>query len=147
MVNFKLVVGSRDGKSTTYEVKDDQAKPLIGLKIGDVFDATVIGLPGKIRITGGSDKAGVPMRPDVHGAVKKYVLLTKGIGLRKARKGERVRKLVRGNVISEDIYQINAVLVEEVKSDRDEREREGGGQVQGEATKEQEQEQSAQQTN
>ncbi|GBC72655.1 hypothetical protein HRbin04_00045 [archaeon HR04] len=87
------------------------------------------------------------MRPDVHGAVKKYVLLTKGIGLRKARKGERVRKLVRGNVISEDIYQINAVLVEEVKSDRDEREREGGGQVQGEATKEQEQEQSAQQTN
>lgn len=147
MVNFKLVVGSRDGKSTTYEVKDDQAKPLIGLKIGDVFDATVIGLPGKIKITGGSDKAGVPMRPDVHGAVKKYVLLTKGIGLRKARKGERVRKLVRGNVISEDIYQINAVLVEEVKSDRDEREREGGGQVQGEATKEQEQEQSAQQTN
>lgn len=145
MVNFKLVVGSKDGKSTTYEIKDDQAKPLLGLRIGDVFDATVIGLPGKIRITGGSDKAGVPMRPDVHGAVKKYVLLTKGIGLRKARKGERVRKLVRGNVISEDIYQINAVLVEEVKSDK----REGGGegQVQGQATKEQEQEQNAQQTN
>ncbi|MEM0495985.1 MAG: S6e family ribosomal protein, partial [Candidatus Nitrosocaldus sp.] len=72
MVNFKLVVGSKNGKSTTYEVKDDQAKPLIGLKIGDIFDATIIGLPGKIRITGGSDKAGVPMRPDVHGAVKKY---------------------------------------------------------------------------
>ncbi|MEO9365583.1 MULTISPECIES: S6e family ribosomal protein [Candidatus Nitrosocaldus] len=145
MVNFKLVVGNKDGKSTTYEIKDDQAKPLLGLRIGDVFDATVIGLPGKIRITGGSDKAGVPMRPDVHGAVKKYVLLTKGIGLRKARKGERVRKLVRGNVISEDIYQINAVLVEEVKSDK----REGGGegQVQGQATKEQEQEQNAQQTN
>jgi small subunit ribosomal protein S6e len=145
LVNFKLVVGNKDGKSTTYEIKDDQAKPLLGLRIGDVFDATVIGLPGKIRITGGSDKAGVPMRPDVHGAVKKYVLLTKGIGLRKARKGERVRKLVRGNVISEDIYQINAVLVEEVKSDK----REGGGegQVQGQATKEQEQEQNAQQTN
>ncbi|MEM0029298.1 MAG: S6e family ribosomal protein [Candidatus Nitrosocaldus sp.] len=119
MVNFKVVVGSRDGKSTTYEVKDDQAKPLLGLRIGDVFDATVISLPGKIRITGGSDKAGVPMRPDVHGAVKKYVLLTKGIGLRKAGKGERVRKLVRGNVISEEIYQINAVLVGEVKNSKD----------------------------
>ncbi|MCS6767941.1 MAG: 30S ribosomal protein S6e [Candidatus Nitrosocaldus sp.] len=112
MVNFKLVVGSKDGKSTSYEVKDEQAKPLIGLRIGDVFDATVIGLPGRIRITGGSDKAGVPMRPDVHGAVKKYVLLTKGIGLRRARKGERIRKLVRGNMISDEIYQINAVLVE-----------------------------------
>ncbi|MEM0441673.1 MAG: 30S ribosomal protein S6e [Candidatus Nitrosocaldus sp.] len=143
MVNFKLVVGSKNGKSTTYEVKDDQAKPLIGLKIGDIFDATIIGLPGKIRITGGSDKAGVPMRPDVHGAVKKYVLLTKGIGLRKARKGERVRKLVRGNVISEDIYQINAVLVDEAKSDSDEKER-GEEQVQAhtqaQATKEQGQE-------
>ncbi|MDW8275652.1 MAG: S6e family ribosomal protein [Candidatus Nitrosocaldus sp.] len=112
LVNFKLVVGSKDGKSTSYEVKDEQAKPLIGLRIGDVFDATVIGLPGRIRITGGSDKAGVPMRPDVHGAVKKYVLLTKGIGLRRARKGERIRKLVRGNMISDEIYQINAVLVE-----------------------------------
>ncbi len=118
MVNFKLVISSKDGKSTSYEIKDDQAKPLLGLRIGDTFDATVIGLPGRIRITGGSDKAGVPMRPDVHGAVKKYVLLTKGIGLRKAGKGERRRKLVRGNVISEDIYQINAVLlVEEAKRD------------------------------
>ncbi|MEM0480246.1 MAG: 30S ribosomal protein S6e [Candidatus Nitrosocaldus sp.] len=145
MVNFKLVVGSKNGKSTTYEVKDDQAKPLIGLKIGDIFDATIIGLPGKIRITGGSDKAGVPMRPDVHGAVKKYVLLTKGIGLRKARKGERVRKLVRGNVISEDIYQINAVLVDEAKSDSDEKERgeeqvQAHTQTQAQATKEQGQE-------
>ncbi|MEM4705236.1 MAG: S6e family ribosomal protein, partial [Candidatus Nitrosocaldus sp.] len=74
---------------------------------------------------------------------KKYVLLTKGIGLRKARKGERVRKLVRGNVISEDIYQINAVLVDEAKSDSDEKER-GEEQVQAhtqaQATKEQGQE-------
>lgn len=147
MVNFKVVVGSRDGKSTTYEVKDDQAKPLLGLRIGDVFDATVISLPGKIRITGGSDKAGVPMRPDVHGAVKKYVLLTKGIGLRKVGKGGRIRKLVRGNVISEDIYQINAVLVEEVKSERDEKEGGGEGQVQGQATKGQEQNNNNQQTN
>jgi small subunit ribosomal protein S6e len=109
----------------SYEVKDDKAKPLLGLRIGDVFDATLIGLPGKIKITGGSDRSGIPMRPDVHGAVKKYVLLTKGTGLRNVRKGERKRKLVRGNVISEDIYQINAVLIDalnEVKEEESKKE-------------------------
>ncbi len=128
MVTFKLVVGDKKGKVVSYEVKDDKAKPLLGLRIGDVFDATLIGLPGKIKITGGSDRSGVPMRPDVHGAVKKYVLLTKGTGLRNVRKGERKRKLVRGNVISEDIYQINAVLIDalnEVKGEESKKEEEG----------------------
>ncbi len=127
MVTFKLVVGDKRGKVVSYEVKDDKAKPLLGLRIGDVFDATLIGLPGKIKITGGSDRSGVPMRPDVHGAVKKYVLLTKGTGLRSVRKGERKRKLVRGNVISEDIYQINAVLIDalnEVKGEEGKKEEE-----------------------
>ncbi len=125
MVTFKLVVGDKKGKVVSYEVKDDKAKPLLGLRIGDVFDATLIGLPGKIKITGGSDRSGIPMRPDVHGAVKKYVLLTKGTGLRNVRKGERKRKLVRGNVISEDIYQINAVLIDalnEVKEEESKKE-------------------------
>jgi small subunit ribosomal protein S6e len=120
LVTFKLVVGDKKGKVVSYEVKDDKAKPLLGLRIGDVFDATLIGLPGKIKITGGSDRSGVPMRPDVHGAVKKYVLLTKGTGLRNVRKGERKRKLVRGNVISEDIYQINAVLIDALNEVRGE---------------------------
>jgi small subunit ribosomal protein S6e len=125
LVTFKLVVGDKKGKVVSYEVKDDKAKPLLGLRIGDVFDATLIGLPGKIKITGGSDRSGIPMRPDVHGAVKKYVLLTKGTGLRNVRKGERKRKLVRGNVISEDIYQINAVLIDalnEVKEEESKKE-------------------------
>jgi small subunit ribosomal protein S6e len=127
LVTFKLVVGDKKGKVVSYEVKDDKAKPLLGLRIGDVFDATLIGLPGKIKITGGSDRSGIPMRPDVHGAVKKYVLLTKGTGLRNVRKGERKRKLVRGNVISEDIYQINAVLIDalnEVKGEESKKEEE-----------------------
>ncbi len=120
MVTFKLNVGDKNGKTVSYEVKDDKAKPLLGLRVGDVFDATLIGLAGKIKITGGSDKSGVPMRADVHGAVKRYVLLTKGTGLRDARKGERRRKLVRGNVISEEIYQINALLVDALNESKKE---------------------------
>lgn len=111
MAAFKLVVADpKNGKSTVHELKDRQAQPLLGLKIGDVIDATVLGIQGKIRITGGSDKSGIPMRYDVHGGVKKYVLLSKGTGLQAIEIGQRRRKLVRGNVITDDIYQVNAVL-------------------------------------
>ena len=109
LATIKLVV-ARSGKSTVHELKDMQAQPLVGLKIGDVFDATIVGIEGKIRITGGSDKSGVPMRYDLHGGVKKYVLLPRGIGLRNIEAGQRRRKLIRGNVITDDIYQVNAVM-------------------------------------
>ncbi|MEM1994854.1 MAG: 30S ribosomal protein S6e [Nitrososphaerales archaeon] len=113
MPAFKLVISDpKSGKSISRELKDQLAQPLLGLKIGDIFDAEVIGIPGKIKITGGSDKAGFPMRADVLGGVKKYALISKGTGLRKVSKGERRRKLVRGNTITDEIYQINAVLVE-----------------------------------
>jgi len=35
------------------------------------------------------------------------VLLSKGVGLQAAETGQRVRKLMRGNTISEEIYQVN----------------------------------------
>lgn len=107
MANFKLTISDTKGRSVTRELKDEDANPLLGLEIGSETDAAAAGFTGKIRITGGSDKSGVPMRSDVHGAARKYVLLSKGVGLRDAEKGERVRKLIRGNQISEEIYQIN----------------------------------------
>ncbi len=88
-------------------MKDNEANPLLGLQIGKEADAAIVGLFGKMKITGGSDKSGVPMRADLHGSARKYVLLTKGVGLQDAEKGQRVRKLIRGNTISEEIYQIN----------------------------------------
>ena len=107
LANFKLTISDTKGKSVTKELKDNDANPLLGLEIGSDADASVVGFSGKIKITGGSDKSGVPMREDVHGAARKYVLLSKGVGLQDAEKGERVRKLIRGNQISEEIYQIN----------------------------------------
>ncbi|MEM3437800.1 MAG: 30S ribosomal protein S6e [Nitrososphaerales archaeon] len=115
---FKLIVSDKEtGKSSVYEIKDPQAKALIGLKIGDEIDASVFGIKGRIKITGGSDRSGFPMRSDIMGGVKKYVLLSKGVGFKPKNKGERRRKLVRGNTITEDIYQINAVIVKEVAKD------------------------------
>ena len=89
------------------ELKDSDANPLLGLELGHEADAVIVGLGGKLKLTGGSDKSGVPMRNDIHGSARKYILLTKGVGLQRAQTGQRVRKLMRGNTISEEIYQIN----------------------------------------
>jgi len=107
LTNFKLTVSDIKGKSITKELKDNDGNPFLGLQIGNETDATIVGLKGKLKITGGSDKSGVPMRSDIHGAARKRVLLTKGVGLQDAETGERVRKLMRGNTISEEIYQLN----------------------------------------
>ena len=107
MANFKLTISDKKGKSQTRELKDNEANALLGLQIGQETDATIVGLGGKLKITGGSDKSGVPMRADIHGGSRKYVLLSKGVGLQDATKGERIRKLIRGNTISEETYQIN----------------------------------------
>ncbi len=112
MANFKLNISDSKGHSATKELKDADALPLIGLQIGSEIEASAAGLDGRLAITGGSDKSGVPMRPDVHGAARKRVLLSRGVGLRDAEKGERVRKLLRGNQVSEEIYQVNCRLLD-----------------------------------
>ncbi|MDH3765092.1 MAG: 30S ribosomal protein S6e [Nitrosopumilus sp.] len=107
MANFKLTISDTKGKSVSKELKDSDANPLLGLQLGNETDATIVGLNGKLKLTGGSDKSGVPMRNDIHGAARKYILLSKGVGLQAAETGQRVRKLMRGNTVSEEIYQVN----------------------------------------
>lgn len=114
MVSFKLVLSDpKTGKSEAQEVKDASAQLLLGRKIGEVLDGTTIGLAGKIMITGGSDRAGFPMRPDTMGGGKNYVLLTRGVGYRTKLEGSKKRKLVRGNTITEETFQVNAKRVDE----------------------------------
>jgi small subunit ribosomal protein S6e len=113
LAQFKLVISDNKGKSITQELKDRAAQPLLGSKIGDIIDSSVVGISsGKMKFTGGSDKSGTPMRPDVHGGVKKYVLLSRGVGMRNIIDGNRIRKLVRGNMVTEEIYQLNCQLIE-----------------------------------
>ncbi|MDQ3847354.1 MAG: 30S ribosomal protein S6e [Thermoproteota archaeon] len=112
MAQFKITVSDKNGKTTTQELKDKTAQPLLGTKVGSIIDSSIIGIGGgKLKVTGGSDKSGTPMRADVHGGVKKYVLLSTGVGNRSE---ERIRKLVRGNMVTEEIYQINSMLIEGV---------------------------------
>ncbi|MEM1581147.1 MAG: 30S ribosomal protein S6e [candidate division WOR-3 bacterium] len=115
MAKFKIIVSDpKTGGSKAFEIEGARAIPLIGKRIGDIIDGSVVGMPGvKLMITGGSDKDGFPMRPDVHGGVKTEVLLSGGVGFKPKNKGERRRRTVRGNVITEDIVQVNVRIVEE----------------------------------
>ncbi len=117
MAKFKIVVSDPEtGKSSVVELEETRAVPLIGRRIGETLDGSIVGLSAhKVSITGGCDEAGFPMRPDVHGGVKSKVLLRGGVGYRPREKGVRRRKTVRGNTITEDIVQINMKIVEKPK--------------------------------
>jgi hypothetical protein len=65
----------------------------------------------EIEVTGGSDKDGFPMRPDVEGPGRKKIILTAPPGYHPEHRGKRKRKTVRGNTISLDISQVNIKVV------------------------------------
>jgi small subunit ribosomal protein S6e len=109
---FKLVI-SEGEKSHQIEVEQTQSKKLVGLKIGDEIEASIVGLNGyKLKITGGSDKNGFPMKKDVDGPRRIKSLLSGGLGFEPKRDGQRRRKTVRGNTVSDDIVQINTIVTE-----------------------------------
>ena len=117
---FKLVI-SEGENSHQLEVEAAESKKLIGLKIGDKFDAFMVGLKGyTLKITGGSDKNGFPMKKDVEGPRRIKSLLSGGIGFNPKRDGQRRRKTVRGNTISDDIVQINAIVDQKGEKNIDE---------------------------
>jgi small subunit ribosomal protein S6e len=117
---FKLVI-SEGKESHQMEVPAAESKQFLGLKIGEEFDASNIGLNGyTLKITGGSDKNGFPMKKDVEGPRRIRSLLSGGTGFKPKRDGQRRRKTVRGNTISDDIVQISAVVAEKGKKSIDE---------------------------
>jgi len=65
----------------------------------------------KLKITGGTDKDGIPMRFDIQGGAKKRAMLSGGVGFKPNDRGERRRKLVRGRVVGEDTLQVNSVVI------------------------------------
>ncbi|MEM5843521.1 MAG: 30S ribosomal protein S6e [Candidatus Aenigmatarchaeota archaeon] len=110
---WKIVISDPESKKA-YQIEIDQsmAPQLIGKKIGDIIDGNIIGLSGyELQITGGTDKDGFPMHPNIDGAVKKRVLLSSPPCFHPEKKGERKKKTVRGNTISSDITQINTKII------------------------------------
>ncbi len=116
---------SQEGKS--YQVEKD-VPSLEGKKIGEALKGSDINpeLKGyELEITGTSDSAGFPGSKNQEGDGLRKVILKKGFGMktrqrkegegkkRQMPKGFKQKKTVRGNVISENIVQINLNVVKE----------------------------------
>lgn len=112
MAEFTVAVADPDDGSTyQIEVSGQDANRFIGREIGEEVDGGSVGLDGyTLEVTGGSDDAGRPMRPDVRGPNLKEVLLTGGTGYKPERDGERRRITVRGREVSDVTRQINAKI-------------------------------------
>ena len=82
MARIRLVIGDPEsGKTIQLELSEQYSRTLHGKIIGETVEGSSLGLGGyRFKITGGSDGDGAPMRPDVHGAVRKRPLLSGGIG-------------------------------------------------------------------
>lgn len=114
MVDFKAIVNDvKTGKSYNVAVSGHHANSLIGVSIGEVVDGIFVGLPGyKLKITGGSDKDGTPMRADLPGNKRVKLLLSDSLGFHERYHGERRRTAICGRQISQDIVQINMAVAE-----------------------------------
>ena len=110
MAEMRMVISS---KANTKQIKlsEEQVARVKGLKIGETFKGDAFGLDGYIlKITGGTDEDGFPMRKDMQGTRKKRLLLSNGPGYKPKEKGVRRRKMIRGNTVENNIAQLNVVV-------------------------------------
>ncbi len=114
MADFRLTVSdSKTSQAYQVTVTGAAANKIIGKNIGDTISGDVAGLSGyTLKLTGGTDKDGFPMRPDLPGPTRRKILVAGGVGYHPKHDGERKRKSVRGKEISSDVTQINTVVVE-----------------------------------
>ncbi|MFH1608017.1 MAG: S6e family ribosomal protein [archaeon] len=123
---FKINLPNKQGKTFKIET---EAPALVGKQIHDKISGKDISpdLEGyEMEITGASDKSGFTAMKNVEGVGLKKVLLSYEKGMKKRPrkegkkklsnknpKGLRLRKTVRGKVISEAISQINLKILKE----------------------------------
>jgi len=123
---FKINLSEKTGK--TYKL-ETESQALVGKSLHDKISGKIVSpdLDGyEFEITGTSDKSGFTSMKDVDGIGLKKVLLNYGKGMKKRPKREgkrkrsnttpsglRLRKTVRGKIISDAISQINLKVVKE----------------------------------
>lgn len=109
---MKIVVGEKSGKSYQVEIPKEKDAMLVGKKIGEEFDGGLVGAAGyTLKITGGSDISGFPMRDDVSGSRRASVVLSSGVGFRPKERGQRARKTVHSHTVDSFVVQLNTVVV------------------------------------
>lgn len=113
-MELKLSVSGKNGKAYSIKLEESKAQNFVGKRLGDEISGGLIGLDGyKLKITGGSDADGFPMKAAVKGTKRVKSFMKEGVGMREKREGIKKRKFVRGNMVSEQITQLNLKIVEE----------------------------------
>ena len=114
MAEFQVAVADpTDGQTYQHEVDGQDANRFLGREIGEEVEGGAVGLDDyTLKLTGGSDETGRPMREDVPGAQIRERLLEGGVGFNPSRDGERKRITVRGRQVSEETAQVNATIVD-----------------------------------
>lgn len=123
---FKLNISEKKGNTYHIELENEE---LNGKSLHDKIDGKELNSDFQgyeFEITGASDKAGFPSLEQVEGISLKKILLKYGKGMHKRSKKEgkkkrsnpkpkglRLRKTVRGKVISPDVIQINLKVIKE----------------------------------
>ena len=109
---MKLVVSDpKTGRTVQVDVPEDKRVLISGKKLGDEVSGDDFGLAGyALKLTGGSDDSGFPMRQSISGTRKLRSLVSTGPGFNPKRHGERRKKMFRGNTYSTEITQVNAVV-------------------------------------
>ncbi len=120
MVEFKLVLGTKDGKSHQRELKSPEADFLLKRRIGETVKGDDLGFAGyEFLITGGSDKCGFPMRKGILQPRKKILLTGRTVGfsgknrLKRKQEGLIRKRTVCGELITKIIHQVNMKVLKE----------------------------------
>ena len=113
MTKFKLSISSK-GKAYSQELTEESSASLYGKKLGETINGSIIGFNGyEFQISGGSDNAGFPMRKDIQGTKRVSALVTKGPGFKPGKLVYKRRKTLKGNIITDDIVQVNLKVIKE----------------------------------
>jgi small subunit ribosomal protein S6e len=123
---FKINIGTKEGKTYKFETESES---LVGKSLGDKINGKDVSKDFEgyeFEIKGTSDQSGFTSMKEVEGIGLKKILLTYGKAMHKRSKREgkkkrsnstpgglRLRKTVRGKIISPAIVQINLKLIKE----------------------------------
>ncbi|KAK2964237.1 putative 40S ribosomal protein S6 [Blattamonas nauphoetae] len=110
------------GGQKVFEVNDDhKTNHFMEKHMGQEVDGSCLGEEFKgyvLKISGGNDKQGFPMKQGILQSHRVRVMLKKGQKcFRERRSGERKRKSVRGCIVANDICVLNLVIVKKGPSE------------------------------
>jgi small subunit ribosomal protein S6e len=112
------------GAQKLFDIEDDKKlRPFIDKRISQEVDASCLGNEWKgyiVRISGGNDKQGFPMKQGILTSNRVRLLMKRGMSCyRERRSGERRRKSVKGCIVDSNLSVLSLVVVKKGEGEID----------------------------